>query len=301
MIFRRAAAASLLCALACPPAGAVIILDSTYKAEGYKAAEALAAEPQFAAVFAFCYEDGTGCGGASGTWIGNDDSHGYILTAAHNFGDGFVADSWVYRSKAGRIYTGQAVAVHPNYLRIVAENEANEAKLGFDVAIVTLTEPVTDAGEQPLLYTGSEELGETLTFVGYGSRGAAGAGENEKEPAGEVAAAAQGVIESVEPLKLSAAGAADGNYMQVWLPKEDGSVENVLGGELTTPVSKYAGLLGSGDSGGSAWLETPNGWAIAGTNGNGSGNAQYGDLSGFPRISGHIDWITGVFPGARVE
>lgn len=282
-------------------ARAVIILDSTYKAEGYKAAEALAAEPQFAAVFAFCNGENDGCGSASGTWIGNDDSHGYILTAGHNFGEGFVADSWVYRSKAGKYYKGAAVVVNPNYLRIAAADEANEFKLGFDVAIVTLTELVTDAGEPPLLYIGDQEMGQTLTYVGYGSRGSAGAGQDENMPAGDIAAAAQGVIESVEPLKLSAAGGADGNYLQVFLPKEDGSSENPFDGAVTEPISKYAGLLGSGDSGGSAWLETPEGWAIAGINGNGSGNAQYGDTSGFARVSGHIEWITGIFPGARVE
>lgn len=278
-------------------AHAVVILESTYQAEGYAASEGLAAEPQFASVFALCEELNEGCGNASGTWIGNDETHGYILTAAHNFDGGFGVETWVYRSQKGKSYKATAVAVHPNYVRVNGDENAIEASLGFDVAIVTLSEPVTDAGEQPMLYAGSEEMGKTLTFSGFGTRGSATVGEDEKVPAGGVAAAAQGVIEEVAPLKLSAAGGADGNYVQVWLPKEDGSEENPFGGEVTTPVSKNAGLLGSGDSGGSAWIETENGWAIAGVNGNGSGNAQYGDWSGFARVSGHIEWIESIFPG----
>ncbi|MFT3810886.1 MAG: trypsin-like serine protease [Micropepsaceae bacterium] len=298
----RLASALLLATTLTAPAHAVIILDSTYRAEGYKAAEALAAEPQFAAVFAFCDDEtGEGCGNASGTWIGNDESHGYILTAAHNFDGGYGLDTYVYRSREGRYYKAAAIVVHPNYTRVVAAGEENEASLGFDVAIVTLTEPVTDAGDPPLLYAGVDEMGQTLTYVGYGSRGSAGAGQDENEPAGQIAAAAQGVIESVTALSLSAAGGADGNYIQVYLPGEDGSVENPFGGDVVEPVSKNAGLLGSGDSGGSAWIETDGVWSIAGVNGNGSGNAQYGDTSGFARVSGHIPWITGIFPDARTE
>lgn len=298
---RRSALALLAAALSAPPASAVIILDSTYDEVGYADAEALAAQPQFAAIFAFCTAEGEGCGDASGTWIGNDDQHGYILTAAHNFDGGYGVDTWVYRARNGAYYKAADIDIHPHYTRVVAEDEVNEASLGFDVAIVTLDRPVTGAGEPPLLYTGDAELGQTLTFLGYGSRGAAGEGQNDDEPAGEIAAAAQGVIESVTQLSLSAAGGADGNYIQIYLPAEDGSAENPFGGETATPVSRLAGLLGSGDSGGSAWIETGDGWAIAGVNGNGSGNAQYGDTSGFARVSGHIPWITGIFPEARTE
>lgn len=291
--------ASLAAILIAKPAAAVIILDSTYQEEGYAAAEALAAEPQFEAIFALCDGVNDGCGNASGTWIGNDAEHGYILTAAHNFQGGFGIDTWQYRSRNGKYYKAAAFVTNPEYERIVATDEANEASIGFDIAIVTLTEPVTDAGEPPTLYAGDAELGETLTYVGYGGRGSAATGQDDKEPSGALAAAAQGVIELVEPLTTSAAGGADGNAFSVFLPKEDGSVENPLGGDVTTPISKTAGLLGSGDSGGSAWIQIDSGWVIAGINGNGSGNAAYGDTSGFARVSGQIDWITGIFPGAK--
>lgn len=284
------------------PAHAVIILDSTYKEEGYAASEALAAEPQFAASFALCDAEGEGCGNASGTWIGNDEVNGYILTAVHAFDGDDFANRWAYRSRDGRYYRAESVIVHPNYVRVEAANQETAYSLGFDVAIVTLSEPVEDAGEQPLLYTGTEEEGMTLTFVGYGTRGMASQGEDENEPAGAVAAAAQGVIDRVLPLVLNEAGEADGNSLEISLPKEDGSVVNPITEEAGgKPVSRTAGLLGGGDSGGGAWIETEAGWAIAGVNGDGSGKAQYGDTSGFARVSGHIAWITEIFPGARIE
>ena len=59
------------------------------------------------------------------------------------------------------------------------------------------------------------------------------------------------------------------------------------------------GLLGSGDSGGSAWLEIGGVWRIVGINSNGSGKAQYGDSSWFARVAPHRDWIAGYVPTAR--
>ena len=74
------------------PARAVVILDSTWSAnggsddapsQGFGANEALAMQPQFAAIFGL--HDGEAYGG-SATWIGNDGDHGYLLTAAWSTG-----------------------------------------------------------------------------------------------------------------------------------------------------------------------------------------------------------------------
>ncbi|MCL9683636.1 hypothetical protein [Legionella maioricensis] len=93
-----------------------------------------------------------------------------------------------------------------------------------------------------------------------------------------------------------------GNYLGIWLPKEDGSLPNPLNEEgITKPVSPLAGILGSGDSGGPAWIKTDNGWAIAGVNSDGSGNAAYGDISWFPRVSSINKWIQQVMPEARLS
>ena len=114
-------------------------------------------------------------------------------------------------------------------------------------------------------------------------------------------AAAQGridqLVEAVTPLPKGRKKDA-GNYLGVFLPKEDASIPNPYGGPAT-PVSRLAGLLGSGDSGGSAWLQLGDGrWAIAGVNSNGSGDANYGDTSWFVRVSTNAEWIASVFPDA---
>ena len=97
----------------------------------------------------------------------------------------------------------------------------------------------------------------------------------------------------------SSASASGGNFRY---QLSDGvNCESCHGGASGWISSHYAGLLGSGDSGGGAWIETDAGWAIAGVNGDGSGQAQYGDTSGFARVSGHVPWITAIFPGARIE
>ncbi|BCW87775.1 hypothetical protein sos41_09050 [Alphaproteobacteria bacterium SO-S41] len=300
-MIRRAIALAILMTAIGRDAAAVVILDSTYRREGYRAAEALAAEPQFAATFSFCGDIDDACGEASGTWIGNDRRHGYILTAAHNFDDGYGPDAYVYRTRDGTYYEAEEVYIHPDYQPGGENVEDGDDGSGYDLAIVVLGEPVTECGPAPMLYGGEEEGGETVTFVGYGTRGSGRNGEDDRIPAGEVAAAAQGVIEWVEPGSNEDGGRPEGNFFEIYLPREDGKIEDPFEGDVTRPVSKYAGLLGAGDSGGGAWLQTADGWVIAGVNDNGTGKAQYGDTSGFVRVSGEIAWIASIFPRVRVS
>lgn len=272
------------------PSHAVVILDSTWQqngggegqeAEGFDAHVALAAEPQFMAIFGL--HDGESYGG-SGTWIGNDQEHGYVLTAAHNFGTGEDAGTWLYWSREGTAYEGIEVHIHPFY------DPDSDDTSGYDLAIVVLDGPVTDAGEQPLLYAGEDELGRVLTITGYGSRGIGSAGEADAfyDFEGETPAAARNIVDEVD-------GDYGENNLIVDLDDEEGS-SSVTGDE--GPVDALEGILGSGDSGGAAWIETAEGWAIAATNTWGD-DAVYGSVSGFSRISTQLDWVRGIFPGIR--
>ncbi|CEG57208.1 hypothetical protein [Legionella fallonii] len=84
------------------------------------------------------------------------------------------------------------------------------------------------------------------------------------------------------------------------MPKEDGSIPNPLEAHgITMPITLLAGILGSGNSGGPAWIHTKNGWSIARINSDGSGNAAYGDISWFPRVSEVQQWIEQIVPTAR--
>ena len=272
------------------PAQSVIILDSTWsdhggtddsRAHGFDAHEALAMEPQFAAIFGL--HDGEEYRG-SATWIGNDADHGYLLTAAHNFDDGADASVWTYWSRNGTAYEGIDVAIHPGY------DPESEDTTGYDLAIVTLDAPVTDGGSQPRLYAGDDELGRVLTITGYGARGIGSAGEDEAfyNYETETPAAARNIIDEVD-------GENGENNLIVDLDSEAADA-SVLGD--AEPLDALEGILGSGDSGGAAWIETRQGWAIAATNTWGD-DSVYGSMSGFSRVSTQLDWITSIYPDIR--
>lgn len=135
---------------------AVIILDSTYKKSGFKKAEALAWSPQFSSLIFLQSNAMDG----SGSWIGNYDGHGYLLTAGHMFPSGTKAADYTYETLDGTDYHGEAVFLHPLW-----NANAND-RTGYDFAIVRLKEEVSTAGAQPTLYKGTEEQGKVLTMIG---------------------------------------------------------------------------------------------------------------------------------------
>ncbi len=302
---RTAISLSLAFALVAP-AQAVIILDTTWAEEGgevgsegagFGAAIELANQPQFDALISFS-TDGATWGSCSGTWIGNDGDVAYVLTAGHCFGPDDTAARYSYRTQGGTVLEGVDLTMHPDWTGNLAW------RTGYDLAIVTLNGPVEDGGDPPAIYAGTGEKDQLLTFVGFGSRGIGSVGQDAAYYAAETQrdekAAAVGLVEAVEEAvaPLPEGDVDAGSYLGVVLYAEDGSVENPYGG-ANTPVSRLAGLLGSGDSGGSAWIETADGgWAIAGINSNGTGNAAYGNKSWFVRVSAQRDWIASVYPGA---
>lgn len=283
------------------PVRAVVVLDSTWQVEGgtrsnpsagFGAHLRLAAEPQFQAVVALA-SDGESWGEASATWIGNDDRYGYILTAAHVYDLPADPEAYVVRTPGGTIRRADRVWIHPQW------NGDSEARTGYDLAIVRLTKPITDAGAPPLLYSSNGEAGSLITFVGFGSRGTGSIGEKERYYQGSDKAAAQGMVDQwVPPAKSVKKNKDAGNYLGVYLPREDGSIPNPYGGP-TKPATRLVGLLGSGDSGGSAWMKVDSRWVIVAVNSDGDGKARYGDSSWFTRLSPHREWIASIFPGAR--
>jgi hypothetical protein len=267
---------------------AVIILDNTFAKNGFTNAEALANEPQFKALM---YSDGGKIGDGSRVWIGNYQNHGYVLTAGHMFTSNMRTSDYVYKIKDGHIYRGQQYFKHPLW------NGSEDERTGYDFTIVQLTEPVTDAGAQPSLYSGNAENKKMLTFMGYGWRGTGSKGQNYSIDTKNLPAAAEGLIEKVVDAKTIIPHSDSGNFFGIWLPKEDGSLTNPFSKTgITKPQSESSGLLGSGDSGGPAWIKTQNGWAIAGINSNGNGNAAYGNKSWFARISAVKSWIQSIIP-----
>ena len=278
------------------PAGAVVILDSTWRAEGgrpgresagFGAHVALAHQPQFASVMALSEDDGESWDDASGTWIGNMGignraAVGVVLTSGHNFEPGEGADNFLYRTGGGTVRRGVRLDVHPLY------NRNNQERSGYDAAIVRLDRPVTDAGPAPALYAGRDEEGKQIVMVGYGTRGIGSVGEDGKYSTPGQRAAATNVVNEAMDAVLPAPPSGDaGNWLEITLRRE------------SEGAGRLDGLLGAGDSGGSAWMRTAQGWAIVGINANGTGKATYGENSEFARVSGLKDWILRLAPGAR--
>jgi len=304
-LFVRVVVALGLAAMIPPlaPAGAVVILDSTWRAEGgtkkrpqagFGAHVRLASDPRFLPVLALS-TDGETWGEASGTWIGNDASHAYVLTAAHIFDLPASPSEYRARGVDGRILRPDRLWLHPGWTGDI------DNQTGFDMAVLRLPRPLTNLGPQPALYAGSDERGKLITFVGHGTRGIGSSGEDEaydEEEQGKTAA--QGVVDDWTRLRANPKrGVETGGYLTVFLPKEDGSIENPWGGS-DRPATRLVGLLGSGDSGGSAWMPSGEGgeWVIVGVASSGDGSAGYGDSSWFCRVSGNARWISSVFPGA---
>ena len=279
---RRKLLAGAVVAVAPQPAGAVIILDSTWKAEhGFRAHRALADQPQFASVIALSSDDGQVWGSGSGTWVGNVGSRARILTAAHVFNRDGSADDYVYQSPGGEVMQGTDVVFHPLY------NWNNAERTGYDFAIVELDGPIDDAGPPPTLYGGNREDGARIVMVGWGSRGIGSVGEKPRYYTEPGKAAAENTVDDVMDAVRPVPKTGDaGNWLGVTLRRESEGAQ------------RLDGILGSGDSGGSAWLRTAEGWAIAGVNANGNGDT-YGSQSWFARVSGVHDWLNATVPGLR--
>src|SRR4051812_31220749 len=292
-IRRRAVTSALLAAGAAVarPAQAVIILDSTWRAEGggpgresegFGAHVELANQPQFDGVVPLSYAGNDEWWTGSATWLGNAGGVGWLLSAAHVFDRRGSAGDYDYRLPDESVAHGSAVTFHPLY------NWNDEERMGYDFAVVRLDGPVTDAGDPPLLYGGDREAGKRIVMVGYGSRGIGSAGQQPAYQPSWGKAAAENTIDEVKSAVRPAPDGADaGNWLRVTLRRE------------AEGASRLDGLLGSGDSGGSTWLRTGGQWAIAGVNANGTGNATYGESSYFARVSGVREWLARTVPGVR--
>lgn len=284
---RRRALAGLSAALPFPGprAGAVVVPESTFRAEGLRPFISLAHQAQFAPLVALSNDGGEDWDAASATWIGNFGGAGHLLTAAHVYNNGGTADGYLYRTRSGRVRHGTRLIRHPLF------DGDQDNRSGYDAAIVRLDGPVTDSGAPPLLFGHELEGGERIAFVGFGARGTGARGEHDAldTPADNKTAAENTVDEVMDPVDPPPEDDDAGNWIRITLHREaDGG-------------SRLDGLLGGGDSGGSAWLRDDDGsWGIVGINVSGTGDTTYGTHSFFASISGLTPWLGRVLPGLRV-
>ncbi len=272
------------------PAGAVIVLDRTWRSEGgrpghekegFRAHEALAEQSQFAPVIALSTDGGEEWGIGSATWLGNFGGNAWLLSASHLFTrDDSVLD-YTFRAPDGTPCRGDRQIRHPLF------NADNDETTGYDVVLIRIRGPMNGGGPAPLLYGGIREQGAPVVMVGYGARGIGSIGQNDAYdgPSGSKAAATNVVHETMDLVQPPLRTGDRGNWLSVKLRRE------------AEGAGRLDGLLASGDSGGSLWMQTPAGWAVVGVNAN--GGDQYDDYSFFARVSGLRPWLTSHVPGLR--
>ena len=244
--------------------------DSLYQQLGQQA--------QFGAVgqlgINFANGNSTDC---SGTLIGGGE---WILTAAHCVDREISSAAFLRDSSFGFI---DQVIIHPDWQR-------NNFLGGGDIALLHLSSPINSI-ESAQIYTGRNELGAVGTSVGFGRTGTGLTGQQQ---------GTFGTLRGGNNV-LDVLGTTRGWDPRILLTDFDSPLnpnESNYGSNLPLDL-EYS--IGPGDSGGGLFIETADGWQIAGissfvnsTDGNPDGD--YGDSNGFTRVSDYAGWINSIVP-----
>lgn len=198
----------------------------------------------------------------------------WVLTAAHLL---LSAGSTTTFTIDGTTYNADQVIRNPNW-------DGAAVPATSDIGLVHLTTPVTSV-TPALLYTGSSELNQVGTFVGYGFGGTG--------------------LTGADPSKIHKRGfnnVIDGDFNPLVygcdFDRPGHPEDNWFG--TATPLD-LEGCVASGDSGGGVFINVNGQNYLAGiisevlaTDGN--ANSSYGDLSSFGRVSAFTSWIGGYVP-----
>ena len=196
----------------------------------------------------------------------------WILTAAHVANELKSPPDSI--SVGGQYHRIKMIFIHPNW------KDANNIKsIKNDIALIQLECPALEIS--PLsLYSANDEIGQIVTFVGWGDYGNG----------------VDGVLGADGQLRASRNRIEEAD--EQWLVFHFDEPPNTLDLE---------GISGPGDSGGPALIETETGWVLAGISSAQSSEAEYsqeedwqqkegqegvyGVWEYYTRVSQYIDWI----------
>jgi len=232
----------------------------------------LAAQSRYAAVGRI--DESTSTGGilASGTLVAED----WVLTAGHVVEDGTIEQ--VAFTLDGVEYDALNWFAHPDY--------TGEISVGFDLALIRLTEPVT-AVSPATIYTGTGELEQTGTVVGFGRTGTGRTG----------AIRAAGTKRAGDNL-IGGLGSTIGYSDQIVLADFDRPHPNATGKAAPLDLEYCAA---PGDSGGGWFAELDGQTQLVGVTSflhatDGDPDADYGDIMGATRVTDFADWLGDLLP-----
>ncbi|MBX2963733.1 MAG: trypsin-like serine protease [Cyclobacteriaceae bacterium] len=201
----------------------------------------------------------------------------WILTASHFIGDTSV---WLFGDK---YYKSKRTVIHPKI-----EPGASERQwTGWDLALIELTEPVTNV-EPASRYYGTAEVGSIITKIGYGYIGDGLHGM--KSPRESERLGGQNTIDAAGGIFESRSFSTD-----------------VLVFDFDSPISKLTNKFGSadpldlevggskGDSGGGVFGQFNNEWKLVGiVSGALNREIKYGSVAALARVSSANEWIDSV-------
>ncbi len=235
-----------------------------------------------------------------GTGVLLYDGHA-VLTAAHLFKGNATSATVLFETTAGTASLSSAgVSLIPSYDPVQDNN---------DLALVWLSIPATVTAQRYTLYRSSDELGQTMTMVGYGLPGTGATGQlsNYVGP----------------PLRLKANNQFDADMgtlkntlgaVMAWTPiagtqlvadfDSGASNQDALGRLINQPglgLGQNEGLVAPGDSGGPAFINGQ----IAGIASytaslalgsvhpdvDGAVNSSFGEIAAWQRVSAYQQWI----------
>jgi secreted trypsin-like serine protease len=192
-------------------------------------------------------------------------SPSWILTAAHVAIE-LSTDKTIKLND--QPYAIQQIVLHPGFINDLEGADISQIK--NDIALIALTQPVTDVSPLPL-YPKTDELNKITTLVGQGDYGNGLIGPDSVDTKTRIAT---NRIEKVS---------------DQWL---------IFKFDAPPDTTEREGIAGPGDRGGPALIQTATGWAIAGISAAQDsgrlGMGCYGVWEYYTRVSQHVDWIESI-------